>query len=307
MIDLVNKRFWFFLASAMILLTGITSLVIFGLKPGIEFTSGSTMTLQFSQSVQQSELRGKLAELGYGNAIIQRTGEGNFFVHTTELGKGEKDKVVSGLAREFGCDITVLDFYSVSPIVAREIWHNALIAIAIASVGILLYMAWAFRRMPQPFRWGSCALIALTHDVLITVGVFSVLGRAANIEIDAMFIIGLMTIIGYSVNNTIVVFDRTRENINKGISRDFATTVNVSLVETLSRSLNTSLTTVFVLVALLLFGGSTIHNFILVLLVGLIAGTYSSLCISSQLLVVWMGDGWGWPFGKKPQPVVAAR
>jgi preprotein translocase subunit SecF len=307
MLDLVNKRFWFFLASVLVLLVGIISLVLFGLKPSIEFTSGSTMTLQFGQSVEQGDLREKLTELGYGNAIIQRTGEGDFFIHTPELGEGEKDRILDELEGEFGCDITALDFYSVSPIVAREIWRSAFIAIAVASMGILLYMAWAFRRMPQPFRWGSCALAALVHDVLITVGIFSILGRVANVEVDAMFIIGLLTVIGYSVNNTIVVFDRTRENLGKGISGDLSTTVNVSLVETLSRSLNTSLTTIFVLVALLLFGGSTIHNFILVLLVGLISGTYSSLCISSQLLVVWMGSGWGWPFGGKPQLATARR
>jgi preprotein translocase subunit SecF len=264
------------------------------------------MTLKFEQEVDVAELRHELTELGEGGAIIQPTGEGNFFIHTGELTEGEKDELVGKLDEKFGSSITVLDFYSVSPIVAHEIWSNAAIAIAVAAVGILLYMAWAFRRMPKPFRWGSCAIAALVHDVLITVGIFSLLGKLLNIEIDAMFIIGILTIIGYSVNNTIVVFDRVRENMRKGISRNFEITVNSSLIETLGRSLNTSLTTIFVLVALLLFGGATIHNFILVLLIGLIAGTYSSLCISSQLLVVWEKGEWGTPFKRMPTPQAAS-
>lgn len=303
--DFVSNRFWFFLASGIVVVVGIVSLSLFGLQLGIEFESGSTMTVRFEQAIEQSELRQELTTLGYSNAIIQQTGEGDFFIHTEKLTEGEKNELVNTMEQDLDSPITVLDFYSVSPVIAHEIWSNAGIAIAVAAVGILLYIAWAFRRMPSPFRWSSCAIIALIHDVLVTVGIFSILGKVSNIEVDAMFIIGILTIIGYSVNNTIVIFDRIRENIGKSIHRPFESVVNDSLIETIGRSLNTSLTTIFVLVALLLFGGATIHNFVLVLLIGFIVGTYSSLFISSQLLVTWETGKWGTPFKRAPRPQAA--
>jgi preprotein translocase subunit SecF len=167
---------------------------------------------------------------------------------------------------------------------------------------MLFYIVWAFRRMPSPFRWGICAIVALSHDVFIIVGVFSLLGLLAEVAIDALFITGLLAVVGYSINNTVVIFDRIRENMSRHISPDFAQTVNSSLVETVARCLNTALTTLFVLLALLLFGGATIHYFVLVLLLGVIIGTYSSLCISSQLLVVWERRDWRTllPFVRRP-------
>ena len=305
MLNFVNNRFWFSLASVIVIVIGIVSLALFGLNLGIEFKSGSTMTVRFEQLIEQSELRQELATLGHEDAIIQRTGEGDFFIHTEELADGEKDQLVKSMEQDLGSSLKVRDYYLVSPIIAQEIWRNAGIAMVLAAVGILLYIAWAFRRMPKPFRWSLCAIVALIHDVVITVGIFSILGKVSNVEINAMFIIGILTILGYSVNNTIVVFDRIRENIGKDIRRPFKLIVNDSLVETIGRSLNTSLTTVFVLIALLLFGGPTIHNFILVLLVGFIVGTYSSLFISSQLLVTWETRNWGRPSEKAPSPRTA--
>jgi preprotein translocase subunit SecF len=165
---------------------------------------------------------------------------------------------------------------------------------------MLIYIAWAFRRMPKPFRWGTCAIIALIHDVFIVVAVFSVLGWLAGVEIDALFITGLLAVVGYSINNTVVIFDRIRENITKHISPDFAEVVNSSIVETLGRSLNTALTTLFVLLALFLFGGATIHYFVLVLILGVVVGTYSSIFISSELLVVWEKREWRRLFSRVP-------
>ena len=293
MFDIIGKRFWFFLISAVVIIPGIIFLAIFGLRPGIDFTSGSTMTLSFEETVDQGDLREALAELGQSDAVIQyTTGEGNFFIRVKEIGEGGKEQIVDGLEERFG-PLTVLDFYSVSPVVAQELVRYAAIAVAAAAVGILLYISWAFRKMPAPFRYGTCAIIALVHDVLVVLGIFSILGVFLNMEVNAMFITGVLTIIGYSVNDTIVVFDRIRENITKGISRDFEVIVNSSLIETLGRSLNTSLTTLFVLLALFLFGGATIQNFILVLLIGIISGTYSSIGVASSLLVVWEKGEWG--------------
>lgn len=293
MIDFVGKRFWWFLLSAVVLAPGIISLIIPPhLKPGIEFTSGSTMTLQFEQKVEQSDLRAYLGQIGYSDAILQRTAEGNFLLRIKEITSEVKDGLLSRMKEKFG-EVKALDFFTVSPIVAGETAQRASLAVAIASVGILLYIWYAFRKVKKPFRYGVCALIAMVHDVFVVLGTFSILGRIFNIEIDAMFIAGMLTVVGYSVHDTIVVFDRIRENSIKGVSKDFGQTVNYSISQTLGRSLNTSLTTLFVIVALLLFGGATIKNFILVLFIGIITGTYSSIFNASQLLVVWEKKEWG--------------
>ncbi len=292
MFDIVGKRFWFFLISGVVILIAIISLVTFGLKSGIEFSSGSIVTVSFEQEVDQGDLTQELASLGYANALIQHTGGGDFLIRTHELTSQDKTNLEDALAAKFG-HLTETEFNSVSPMIAAETTQNAAIAIAVAAVGILLYITWAFRRMPKPFHYGTCAIIALLHDALVALGVFSILGGILGWEINLMFITGILAVIGYSVNNTVVVFDRIRENLKKGVSSDFEVIVNNSLVETLSRSLNTSLTTLFVVLALLFFVGASIQNFAVVLLIGIIAGTFSSLCIAPQLLVVWEKGEWG--------------
>ncbi len=304
MIDFVGKKHWFFLFSAVALTIAIVSLAVFRLQPGIDFTGGTSMTLQFAPQVEQSQLREELVNLEHPEAVIQRSGD-DFFVRLKEISTEEREKLTEGLETSLESTITALDYSTVSPSIATETARNAGIAVVIASVAMLLYIAWAFRRMPSPFRWGTCAIVALTHNVLIVAGLFAILGKAIGVEVDALFITGLLTIVGYSINNTVVVFDRVRENISKVVSPDFAVTVNISLVETLVRSLNTSLTTLCVILALLLFGGATIHYFILVLFVGLIAGTYTSMCIAGPLLVVWEKGEWrqllhSYRFRKRP-------
>jgi SecD/SecF fusion protein len=286
-IDFVGKRNWYFLISALIIVPGIISLAVFGLKPGVDFSSGTAMTFHFSEQMEQGQLRQALTDLGYRDAIVQHTGEGNFLIRVKEISPEEKVKLVDSVEEKLGHKVAVPDFYAVSPIVAGETGRNAVIAVIAASLGILLYISFAFRRMPNPLRWGTCAVVALVHDVLLVIGIFSILGWAAGVEVDAMFITGMLTVVGYSVHDTIVVFDRIRENTLKGVSKDFEVTVNSSILETLSRSLNTALTVVLVVTALFLLGGATIHYFMLVLLIGTVTGTYSSVCNASQLLVVW--------------------
>jgi len=292
MFDIVGKRFWFFLIAGVVILIAIISLATFGLKSGIEFSSGSIVTVSFEQKVDQGDLKQELASLGYANALVQRTGEGDFILRTHELTSQDKTNLEDALAAKFG-HLTETEFNSVSPMIAAETAQNAAIAVAVAAVGILLYITWAFRRMPKPFHYGTCAIVALLHDALVALGVFSILGGILGWEINLMFITGVLAVIGYSVNNTVVVFDRIRENLRKGVSAEFEVVVNNSLVETLSRSLNTSLTTLVVVLALLLFVGASIQNFAVVLLIGIIAGTFSSLCIAPQLLVVWEKGEWG--------------
>jgi preprotein translocase subunit SecF len=292
MIDFVGKKQWFFLISVIALFVAIVSLAVFKLQPGIDFTGGTSMTLHFTPQVEQSQLRQEFINLGHPEAVIQRTGD-DFFIRIKEISAQERQTMTEALKTSLGSEITVRDYNTVSPYIAVETAQNAGIAVIVAALAMLFYIAWAFRRMPKPLRWGSCAIIALVYNVLIVLGVFSILGRVANVEIDALFITGVLTVVGYSINNTVVVFDRIRENMSKGISPDFAVTVNCSLLETLARSLNTTLTTLCVILALLLFGGATIHHFILVLFIGLLAGVYSSMCIAGQLLVVWEKREWG--------------
>ncbi len=306
MTDIVGKRFWFFVAAGIIILFSIISLANFGLKPGIELSSGSMLTVSFEQTVVKSELQEELASAGYSSALIQQTGEGGFLIRTEELSSEEKTALEETLQNRFGAT-TESEFYSVSPMVASETARNAGIAIAVAAVGILLYITWAFRRMPKPFRYGVCALMALGHDILISLGVFAVLGGMFGWEINLMFITGILAVVGYSVNNTVVVFDRIRENLSRRVSPNFKTVVNISIAETISRSLNTSLTTLFVILAMLLFVGASIQNFAVVMLIGVIAGTFSSVCIAPNLLVVWEEGKWSSLFKRNPQPAAEAR
>lgn len=284
--DIIGKRLGFFIIAGVVILVSIVALATFGLKPGIEFSSGSMMTVRFEQEVDQGVLKKELASSGYANAIIQRMGESEFLIRLPELSSGAKTELEAGLVAGLG-NLKVREFDAVSPMVATETTRNAAIAVVIAAFGILLYITWAFHRMPHPFHYGICAIVALVHDTLVALGAFAILGGILDWEINLMFVTGILAVIGYSVNNTVVVFDRIRENLIRDTRSDFATIVNNSLVETLSRSLNTSLTTLFVLVALLLFVGVSIQNFAVVLMIGIIAGTYSSLCIAPSLLVVW--------------------
>ncbi len=287
MIDLVGKRNWFFLISAIVIIPGIISLAVFGLKPGVDFSSGTAMTLNFDKEVELSQLRQELTDLGYDRAVVQPAGEGEFFIRLPEISAEETTKLKGSLETGLDTTITVSSLYSVSPIVAAGTVRNTIIAVVVASIGILLYISWAFRKMPKPLRWGTCAVIALMHDLVVVIAVFSILGWAAGMEVDALFVTGVLAVVGVSVNNIVVVFDRIRENTKRGVSRDFEVIANYGIVESLGRSLNTGLATLFVIVALYLLGGVTTHTLVLALMIGIATGIYSSLCIAGQLLVVW--------------------
>ena len=205
MLDITGKRFLFFLVSGILIVMSIISLATFGLRPGIEFSSGSMMTVHFEQEVNHGELRQELASIGYGNAIVQSTGKGDFLIRTGELSKEEKAGLRDALASRSG-NFEEKGFYSVSPMAAAETVRNAGIAIAVSAVGILLYITWAFRKMPNPFHYGTCAIIALGHDALIPLGIFSILGHVWGWEINLMFITGILAVVGYSVNDTCLLY-----------------------------------------------------------------------------------------------------
>ncbi len=297
--NIIGKRYWFFLISGILLLAGIVSLVAFGLEPSIEFSSGTIMTAGFEKQVNQVDLNGELAALGYSNAQIQTTGEGNFLIRLPELSADNRTNLQAGLTDKFGA-LKVADFDSVSPLVAVETTRNATIAVVVASLGILLYLTWAFRKMPNPFRWGMSAIVALAHDILLVVGLFSLLGKFLGWQIDLMFVTGVLAVLGFSDNNIVVIYDRVRENMLMGKgSGDFETLVNNSVVETMARSLNTNIAALFPIVALLITVGASIQNLLVVLLVGIVVGTYDSVCVAPSLLVVWQKGEWGRFIGRK--------
>ena len=294
MYKLAGRRFWFFLISGLGILIAIVALAVIGLPFGVDFSAGSLLTIHFENKIEQSQLLDELTAQGYPGAIIQTIGQEDldFIIRTQTLSTTQKDELVSALTTRLG-NLEVREFDTVSPMVASETAQNALIAMAAAAVGILLYVTFAFRKMPKPFRWGACGIIATVHDVVIASGIFAIFGAVFGWEVNLMFIIGILGILGYSINNTVVVFDRIRENMKKGISPDFEVVVNYSMVETLGRCLNTSLTTLITIIALMLFVGASIQNLVVVMLIGLIAGTWSSVCIAPTLLVVWETKNWG--------------
>ena len=207
---------------------------------------------------------------------------------TTTIGEKDLPRVYGALLNNAGSYVALNGNYEVSPSVASDTIRNSIFAVLAASILILLYISFAFRKVSKPWRYGACAIIALLHDVLVVVGIFSILGWALHIQIDSLFITALLTVVGFSVHDTIVVFDRIRENMQRRTSESFDEVVNASLVQTLARSLNTSLTVIFTLSALTLFGGTgSVHNFTLALLIGIVSGTYSSIFNASMLLVMW--------------------
>ena len=311
--DFVGKRIWFFLLSAIILLPGVVFLIIApGLKPGIDFTGGSTVMFEVTDEVTQDALRGVMADLGHPDSVIQKMDDKTFFVRTKELNEAEKNNIIAEIQRQAspgGVNLLAFDF--VSPVVAAETVLNAFYAVVAAAVGIFLYLWWAFRNVPSPFRYGLAAIVALVHDSMIVIGIFAILGELADIEVNTMFLVAILTVIGYSVNDTIVVFDRLRENIILNPNRTLTQNANISIMESMGRSLNTSLTLLFTLLALLLVGGETIRIFLWVLIIGVIAGTYSSIGIATPLLVVWESGAVGRFFlrllGRSPSTATASE
>jgi preprotein translocase subunit SecF len=301
-LDFAGKRIWFFIFSFLVIVPGVVFLAIApGLKAGIDFTGGSSMTLGFSESsnVKQSQIRDILIDQGYPETTVQNLGDSNFFVRTKELDDNEKTNITQTLITKLDPESKSIlrSFDLVSPVVASETVLNAVWAVLAAAIGIFIYVWWAFRNVPSPFRYGLAAIVALLHDTLIVVGAFAILGELFDIEVNTMFLIAVLTVIGYSVNDTIVVFDKIRENVLIHVNRPFTEIVNLSISETIGRSINTSFTLLITLAALLLFGGATIREFLYVLLIGVVAGTYSSIGIASQVLVSWEQKSLGRLFG----------
>ena len=300
MLDFAGKRWYYLSVSLALMLIAATALALWQRRPAIQFPPYPQFTIEFTErSVSQAEVRSALADLGHPEARVQGAGSNRYLIRTKELENappisggegptvdGEIDSIMASLQQRFGA-VTRAEFSTVSGTVSSEIVRNATIAVVAASVMILLYIWWAFRELDKPFRYGACAIIAVVHDALIVLGLFAILGQFNNVEVDVAFLTAILTVIGFSVHDTIVVFDRMREIIRNDPYIPFNEAVNSAMTDTLARSLNTSLVVIFTTLAMLLLGGETIRYFLLALLVGVVAGTYSSIGVSVQALVAW--------------------
>lgn len=289
MIDIVGKKFWYFALSLLVIIPGIVALFIWGLNLGIDFTGGTLTQLSLGQQIDRTDLERTIESSGIEVSTIAESEGETYLVRTKPLSEEEQKKLVDVVKKDFP-NAKSLSHETIGPTVGSELLRKSILALGITSLAIILYIAWAFRKVPKPassWRFGISAVIALLHDVVFVVGLFAVLGHFFAVEIDALFVTALLTILGFSVHDTIVVFDRIRENLNKGVGVSFADTVNHSIMQTIVRSLGTSITVVLVLLPVLLFGGASIRWFAVALLVGVVSGTYSSIFNAAALLVAW--------------------
>jgi preprotein translocase subunit SecF len=290
--DIVGKRRIFLMVSGVVTAICLISIIIFGFKLSIEFTGGSKLEVASAdnKSIDASKVKTIAQKEKIKIVTITRNSDKDLLIRTDTISDAKKNEFLAKLT-DGGVNVKEKSFNTLGPIIGKETRNNALKAIGLAIIAITLYIAFAFRHVSKPissWKFGISAIIALVHDVLIVVGTFSMLGAIFNVEVDTLFITAVLTIMGFSVHDTIVVFDRIRENLLKNVRNlSFEQVVNLSFNETLARSLNTSLTVVLVLFALLLFGGASVRWFIVAFLVGIITGTYSSIFIASSVLVEW--------------------
>ncbi len=291
MINIMRFKVLYFVFSLLIILPGLYYLLTSGLKLGIDFTGGALFEYRFEKSIDVETLRQALTRDGVEIGAITTSDKNTYIIRTKPIEQEKINQLKASLSDKFG-NVEERRVENVGPIIGAELKQKASFALIISSLAIVLYIAFSFRKIPKPqssFRFGIAAVVALLHDILVVVGVFAILGKFLNVEVDTLFVTALLTIVGFSVHDTIVVFDRIRENLTKHIGKKFIDVANISVVQTLGRSLNTSLTVVFVLLALLLFGGETIKWFVVALLVGIISGTYSSIFNATAFLVWWEG------------------
>jgi preprotein translocase subunit SecF len=289
---IVKHRKIFYIISSILVLSSIFSIVFWGLKPSIDFVGGSLLDVSFTQTKPTSdEVKGVLDSLNHGDASIRSSGEG-FIIRLKEITQAEKDAVLLGLSLGGKYIPVEKTFSTVGPILGQEALQKSLVSIALVLLAIVLFIAFAFRKVSKPVSswvYGLVTVLALLHDVLVPAGVFAIMGHFYGLEVDTLFVTALLVILGFSVHDTIVVFDRVRENLHKnesyGSKKDFATIVGESINETFIRSINTSMTVLLAVLVLYIVGPETIKNFTLALLIGIFIGTYSSIFIGSTLLV----------------------
>lgn len=308
--NIIKYRYIYFAISLLVIIPGIIALAIWGLPRGIDFTGGSLLEVRFESGnppalENVTALYNELSTAGVdiSDPVVQALEEDSLSIRSREMDSETKAAVMSALEERFGegQPVTELHFNQVNAAVGAEVARAAIIAIGMAAIAILLYITYAFRKVEHAFRYGTAAIIAMLHDVLVVVGIEAILGHFLGWEADALFLTALLTVIGFSVHDTIVVFDRIRENSNIYRRVEYETIVNHSVVQTLDRSINTQLTVMITLLVLALFGGESIRHFVIILLIGVFSGTYSSIFNASQILVVWENREWRDWFKRKSE------
>jgi preprotein translocase subunit SecF len=295
MLNILRRRYILFAVSMLIIIPGLALGIISGFQLSVDFTGGSLLEFELESGSlpAPAEVINLYNQLDIKDAQVTTTGEDTLVAKSEFLDDARRNQVLSAMEEEFGQPVTVLRFDSVGPTVGREVATRAALAVAVAAIIVVIYITYAFRGIPHAFRYGVCAIIAMIHDVAIVISLGAIGGYLWGWQVDALFLTALLTVIGFSVQDKIVVFDRIRENTNLLKRLPFETLVNHSIVQTLQRSINTQLMTVeFMLLALALFGGVTLREFAVILLVGLFSGTYSSIFIAAPVLVVWEKREW---------------
>ncbi len=291
MYQIIQKRKIWLTVSSVLVALSVVAIISCGLNFGIDFTGGSLLEVKFENTRPEiNEIQEALNDLELGSLVVQPSGDDGAILRFQDISEEKHQTVLERLKNISNEEsIEELRFDSVGPSIGEELKRKSLSAIIIVLIAIVSYIAWTFRKVSKPvasWKYGLTAIIALFHDVIIAIGIFAVLGKFLGVEINTPFVAAILTVIGYSVNDTIVVFDRVRENLPKS-EEDFEDTVNTSVNQTITRSINTSVTTLLVLLSIVFFGGSTIRDFVLALSIGAFIGTYSSIFLASPILVVW--------------------
>jgi preprotein translocase subunit SecF len=307
MIDILSKRYYYFVFSLLIILPGLILLAINGMPLAIDFTGGSLFEVQFEagKALETADILSIYEDAGIDDAQVTTTETGSLIIRSSFLTNEVRDEILTSMQETSGTDVAVIRFDSVGPSIGRQVASRAALAVGVAALGVIIYITLAFRKVQNAFRYGVCAVIAMIHDVAV---VFSVAGIGAlffDWQMDALFLTALLTVIGFSVQDKVVVFDRIRENANLLRKLEYEKLVNHSIVQTLQRSINTQLMTVeFLLLALALFGGITLQEFSVILLVGLLSGTYSSIFVAAPILVLWEKREWMTWFKRKEETAI---
>jgi preprotein translocase SecF subunit len=300
-LNLIRRRYLYFLISLIVIIPGLLALGVWGMPLAIDYTGGSMLEVSFAngQIPQPAEVIKLYNDMGVVGAQVQTTSENMLIIRSKEVDESLKTQIVAEMTKRFGTEVSISRFDTVGPSISGEVAVRAAGAVGLAALGILLYITFAFRGVPHAFRYGTAAILAMLHDVAVVVGMGALLGHFLHWEVDSLFLTALLTVIGFSVHDTIVVFDRIRENQSLYRRLPYTTIVNHSLVQTMDRSINTQLTVMITLMALALFGGVTIHTFVVTLLIGVFSGTYSSIFNAAPILVVWENQEWRDWFKKK--------
>ncbi len=307
MLNILGKRYLFFAISALLILPGLILIAINGLPLSIDFKGGTSLEVSYASGNMPTtdQIVNLYNDLGITETKVTTTSQGTQVIRSSFMSDAARNNVVSEMEKRFNDTVTIQQFDSVGPTIGREVTSRAMLAVAAAALAVIIYITLAFRGVQHSFRYGVCAIIAMIHDVLVVISLAAIGGMLFGWQVDSLFLTALLSVIGFSVQDKVVVFDRIRENSAIYRRLPFETLANHSIVQTLQRSINTQLMTVeYMLLAMALFGGITLREFSIILLVGLFMGTYSSIFIAAPALVIWENKEWKNWFGRKPANAV---